>query len=466
MSADRTPAQRRPTWASVWSGLLARAVQVWLAARYSFWLWPAAMVAAAIGLAAGLVELDARIGPLDAAATSAHWSVLTPGSADGARGLLQTIAGAMITVAGVVFSITLVALSLAASQYTPRVLRNFMRDRVNQTVLGAFVGIYAYCLVVLRTIRGGTEGGDDFVPGVAVLAGMGLGLAGMAVLIYFIHHIARSIQAGQILSAVTADTLRAADTLYPKDLQDDDDAPLADDDRPGRWQAVPAPRSGYVQVVDTDALLDLARAHDLELRVRAASGRFVVAGRPLLAWARRSPEAVEAGNVPGDDLAAAFAIGEQRTVEQDLRFGLRQIVDLALKALSPGINDTTTAVMCVHRLREILWQLADRPLPADRCDADGCRRVVGCGPDFAALLAVACDQIRQCAAGNVAVLSELIALLECLADGVRRPARRAALRDQLRRLARACRRTVADPQDRAPLVARTARLRRRLSGVR
>jgi uncharacterized membrane protein len=161
----------------------------WQAKRSSFWFVPAVIVLDAVALATLLITLDANI---DLHVVE-RWPLLFGAGADGARGLLTTVASSMITVAGVVFSITLVALTLTSSQYTSRVIRNFMRDRVNQVVLGVFVGIFAYCLVVLRTIRGGDEGG--FVPTLAVLGGLILAFIGIAVLIYFIHYVSTSIQA-------------------------------------------------------------------------------------------------------------------------------------------------------------------------------------------------------------------------------------------------------------------------------
>jgi uncharacterized membrane protein len=189
-----------------------------------------------------------------------RWPLLFGAGAAGSRGLLATIASSMITVAGVVFSITIVALSLASSQYTSRVLRNFMRDRINQTVLGVFVGIFAYCLVVLRTIRAGDEGA--FIPALAMLFGLLLGLVGIGVLVFFIHHIATSIQASQILAAVAEETIRAVDNLFPEGVGQDADDTQPDWSSPtGAWQTVPASQTGYIQEIDTTELLAFAGEH-------------------------------------------------------------------------------------------------------------------------------------------------------------------------------------------------------------
>lgn len=300
----------------------------------------------AVALAVALIEADEGLpaGAFD------RWPRLFGAGAEGARGLLMTIASSMITVAGVVFSMTLVALSLASSQYTSRVLRNFLSDRVTQNVLGAFVGIFAYCLVVLRTIRGDDEG--TFVPSIAVLLSLLLGFVGIGILIYFIHHISTSIQASHILAAAAGETLRSVDNLFPVGVGEE----FADEcDVGGTWHPVPADRTGYVQSLDTSGLLAFASERRTVVRMNRRIGQFAIEGEPLAAIL---------DSAPSDDdlrrLRGLFAIGCQRTVEQDAAFGVRQIVDVALKALSPGVNDTTTAVMRIEYLTAILARLPDR----------------------------------------------------------------------------------------------------------
>ena len=189
----------------------------WQSIRSSFWFVPALMVVDTVVLAILLITLETSldlhlVGP---------WPLLFDAGAAGARGLLTTVASSMITVAGLVFSITLVALSLTSSQYSSRVIRNFMRDRVNQWELGVFLGIFAYCLVVLRTIREGNEGA--FIPTLAVLVGLILAFIGIAALIHFIHHIATSIQASSIVGTAAQETLAAVDHLFPEAWGEDDD---------------------------------------------------------------------------------------------------------------------------------------------------------------------------------------------------------------------------------------------------
>ena len=331
--------------------------QFWSNLRSSFWFVPALIVAVSIGIALALVEVDSSGGNQ----WLAGWPRLFGVGAEGARGILSTIAGSMMTVVGVTFSMTLMTLTLASSQYTSRILRNFMRDRVTQVVLGIFAGIFVYCLVVLRTIR--SSDGGDFVPSLAVSFSVVLAMGGIGVLIYFIHHIASSIQASNIIASVADETMLAVDRLFPGRLghgsvdDDEDQTMLPLPER--NWQSVPVKKNGYIQSVDSAALLRLAREHKTIVRMECGIGDFVVQNTTLVSLAL--------GNPPENeflaDLQAAFSISRHRTLQQDSAFGIRQIVDIALRALSPSINDTTTAVMCVDYLTAILAQLAGAEHP-------------------------------------------------------------------------------------------------------
>ena len=432
---------------------------LWQEMRSSFWFLPAVVVVGAVLLATLLIWIDATI--------DLHfverWPLFFGAGADGARGLLTAVASSMITVAGVVFSITIVALSLTSSQYTSRVLRNFMRDTVNQVVLGVFVGIFAYCLVVLRTIRGGDEGG--FVPSLAVFGGLLLAFVGIAFLIYFIHHIALSIQAASIIAAAADETLNAVDHLFPKGLGEapEEEAEYVQRNSTSEeWFPVTAVKTGYVMSMDGESLLALARDHRVVLRMERGIGEFVVAGTPIISV--RSPRAVD------DDLSAklngVYLIGRQRTVQQDAGFGIRQIVDVAMKALSPGVNDTTTAIMCVDYLAAILTRLASRTIASPFRLEEGELRLIARGPSFASLLAEALDQIRQNAEGNVAILARLIRTLETIESVTTKPQRREALRLHAEAILATAERTIPLPQDRDEIKKDGARLCSKLDGPR
>jgi uncharacterized membrane protein len=257
--------------------------RMWNNLRGSFWFLPSLIVAGSVALAVALIQADTT----GSGQWQARWPRLFGASAAGARGMLSTIAGSMMTVVGVTFSMVLVTLALASSQYTSRILRNFMRDRVTQIVLGVFAGIFTYCLIVLRTIRSGSEGG--FVPSLAVAFGVVLAIGGISTLIFFIHHIASSIQASSIIASVANETLAAVDRLFPGQLGQD--PPGGDGDeallplRELHWQTVPAQRNGYIQSVDNAALLRLAREHQTIVRMERGIGDFAVQGTPLVSLA-------------------------------------------------------------------------------------------------------------------------------------------------------------------------------------
>ena len=384
--------------------------------RSGLWFVPSLLVATGVALAVLLVELDTVVG----AATLARFPRLFGAGAEGTRGMLEAIAGAMVTIAGVTFSITIVALSLTSSQYSSRVLRNFMRDRSNQTALGTFVGIYAYCLIVLRAIRGGEQ--DPFVPSLATLGAIVLAFVGIAMLIHYIHHVSTSIQAARILAAIYEETAGTLAHLYPEPLGEAEAPPREAEAARLRtreeWVPVCADRTGYLQSVDADSLLRWACERDRIVQLTCRIGDFVIADQPLC----------EVAGGPLDDadaraLRRTVAIGEQRTVTQDLGFGIRQVVDVAIKALSPGVNDSTTAVMCVDRLGGLMLQLAGRDIPSPYRQVDGRLRVIAPTQDFAMLVDLAFDEIRWAAREQPVVLGRLGAvlgrLLAALAPGAR-----------------------------------------------
>jgi uncharacterized membrane protein len=390
----------------------------------------------------------------------ARWPRLFGAGAAGARGMLSTIAGSMMTVVGVTFSMTLVTLALASSQYTSRILRNFMRDRVTQVVLGVFAGIFTYCLIVLRTIRDGNEGG--FVPSLAVSFGVVLAIGGIGVLIFFIHHIASSIQASSIIASVADETMLAVDRLFPGKLGqgpvdgDEDQTRLPLPER--NWQAVPAHGNGYIQSVDNAALLRLAREHKTLVRMERGIGDFVVHDTPLASLALEAPPDKEVIAA----LQAAYSIDRHRTLEQDSAFGIREIVDMALRVLSPSTNDTTTAVMCVDYLTAILAGVATRKIPSSHRYEDGELRVITIGPTFASLVTESFDQIRGSAIGNLGIMLRMLGALQTIASLTASPSRRQALREQAQWIAELAERTIESPYDRSRFENRLARVREAL----
>lgn len=402
-----------------------RVRMVWVAIRSSLWFVPALLVTSAIVAAVALVEID-KVYAFD---WSEAYPLLFGAGAEGSRGMLSTIAGSMITVAGLTFSLTISALATASGQYTSRILRNFMRDPHNQFVLGAFVSIFAYCLVVLRAIRSGDEGA--FVPSLAVFAGLLLAIGGIWVLVFFIHHIATSIQATTIIENITAETIASAQRALPETVEGTPSPAEADAarERADRERGRPAMAQsrGYVQAMDMKRLLELAQKYDAIVRLDVRPGDFVMEGGRLLRAVSSSTQRVDPSA-----LADTIAIHGFRTIDQEFGFGIRQLVDVALKALSPGVNDTTTAVMCIDHLAAVLSRIAERPIPDCYRAPDGCIRVFIPGWSFRGILDAAFDQIRDNAGGNFMVLRQLFRALEVMAPHAADGERRDILRDHVR----------------------------------
>ena len=334
-----------------------------------------------------------------------------------------------------------------------------MRSRITQFTLGTFAGIFAYCLIVLRTIRG-SGGIDEFVPSLAVFFAFVMSLGGVGVLIYFIHHIASSIQASSIIASVAQETNASIERLLP-DKQDQAPNEIEGwgqgleslDERD--WYPVPASKSGYIQSVDNDALLRLSGDSRTIVRMEHGIGAFVVQDTALVSLALTYPpdqQTIDAFN-------AAYSIGRHRTVEQDPAFGIRQIVDIAIKALSPGVNDTSTAVMCVDYLTSIMARLVGRQFPPAHRYEGETLRVVAIRPSFEGLLADAFDQIRANAEVNVAILARMLGALDTIGSLTVRPSYLQALEEQLQCIAELADRCIKSSHDHA-------RLERRLSEVR
>jgi uncharacterized membrane protein len=417
-----------------------RLISLWDRLRTSFWFLPSAMACAAIGLSYALVEVDAGLSV--EAIRELGW--LYSFGPEGARAVLSAIAGSMITVAGLTFSITMLTLQLASSQFGPRLLRNAMRDRGNQVVLGTFISTFAYCLLVLRTVRG-TEGASS-VPHLSVAVGVLLALASLGVLIYFIHHVANAIRIETVLAQLATETNAAIDQLYPERLGRDppDDAPRAarrdaSGDVADREVCIQAAESGYVKRLDTEALMRMATEHNLVVWIEARPGRFVIEQQVVLSASpsKRIPAEI------ADALRGTLVIGPDRSPDQDVAHALRRIVEIAQRALSPGINDPTTAIYCLDRMEEALMRLAARDVPPPtRYDKEGRLRVV---TEVETLEALACPSlvaVARYALADADVISRILALIETV--GRIAPAEAAA---QLAALGEAIRRDSAQLLD-------------------
>lgn len=410
--------------------------------RSSFWFVPSLIVVFSSGLAIALVEIDSA----GSHRWLARWPLLFGAEAEGARQMLSTLAGSMMSIMGITFSMTLVALALASGQYTSRILRTFMRSRVTQITLGVFAGVFAYCLIVLKTVRGGDA--TEFVPGLATFFGFVLALGGVGVLIYFIHHIATSIQATTIVSAIAHETIAAVDKLFPREqgqVDDEDEAQVLRSLEEMTWQTVSAEANGYIQGVDGDALLRLAQERRTVVRMDRGIGEFVVRDTTLASLAQDDPADRETQAA----LTACVSISRHRTVDQDPAFGIRQIVDIALKALSPSSNDTSTAVICLDYLTAILARLAPREVPRRRRYVEGQLRVIVAAPSFAGLLTEALSEIRRSVAGNVTIMASMLKSIDLIGSRTPIESRRRALRQHIHQIAELADKTVGSKHDRA-----------------
>ena len=419
----------------------------WARVRDSLWFVPTLAVLAGTALAVLAVQLPS---PRSESRFVSMW--LFGGGAEGARGVLTAIAGSLITVTGTVFSVTIVALQLASSQFTPRLLRSFVADRVNQGVLGVFIGTFTYTLLVLRTIRSTTGADDSFVPQVGVSIALILLLVSIGALIVFIDHAAQSIRAPVILHRETERALAHVAVLFPERVGEpeaSDDVP--DPDAPsGPPGLVVAAQGGYLQAIHAEDLWRIGsqrRGAPITIRMELHIGAFAFPGKPIASvW---PADAADDATVAA--IREAFVFAFERTPEQDVELGIVELSDIAVKALSPGINDPTTAMQCIDRLLELLASLAARRKPAAwRRSPDGSVHLRVRETTFERAAGLAFDQIRHFGAGNPTIAKKL---LESLGDlgRVAPPALRPAVVQQIEAVLRAARREVADPIDLAAI---------------
>lgn len=378
----------------------------WEYLRGTYWAVPSAMAMAAVVLSVGMIQLDEAV----TAALLDHLSWVYTGGPEGARAVLSTIAGSMMTVAGVTFSITIVALTLASQQFGPRLLRNFLRDLGNQIVLGTFVSTFLYCLLVLRTIRGTDD--SEFVPHLAVTLGVVLAMLSLGVLIFFIHHVATSIQASRIIAKVASDLEVAANQLFP-DRLGHADTDLTEEANPaaivsagtGDSRTVHATTAGYVQAIDGERLMAVACEQDVSLRLHVRPGAFVRNGTVLMTVCACTFR----DNWTDGPFRSVVIVGAERSGTQDIEFFINQLTELAVRALSPGINDPATARSCIDRLEQALCNLASRRFPSPiREDADHAPRVIGCSVTFALLVESAFSEIGRYSQSSVSVTCRLL----------------------------------------------------------
>jgi len=398
----------------------------WDDLRDSLWLVPAVTLCAVLLLGALLPRLEPPPG----------WVpdfLLFGGTPDGARAILSQLAGATITVVGLVFSLTVVALQMAASQLTPRLLRTFLRARSVQVVLSGMIGSAVFNVAVLTSVRSIGEGVTPFVPRLAVSVALLFALVAITMLIYFLHHVTQRLRVDVVMRDIAHATVAQLERL-----------PLAADRLPDQDGSQPpehatALRSrvdGYLQLVGASGLAAGARALDLRVHVRPTHGAWVSRGTTL-AWVWREDGQRLARSDEAETLVHRHIhLGADRTETSDLAFGLRQLQDISMRALSPGVNDPTTAVQAIGQMSAVLCRFALHPLGDEIVeDPDGQARVIVPRPGFPELLELVVGGSRRCATGEPDVIAALLALLLDLAELVADSAdRREALVAQLERV--------------------------------
>ncbi|MGU3454159.1 DUF2254 domain-containing protein [Methylobacterium sp. 391_Methyba4] len=396
-----------------------------------FWLRPALIVLGCVLLAQFGVWLEtAHVAGYDASSPNTNWGY--SGGAEGARGLLSAIASSNIGVAGTTFSITIAALTLASGQMGPRLLRNFIRDARNQTVLGIFLGTFAYSLMVLRTVR--TVDEDPFVPHLAITGALVLALVAVGTLVWFVHHIATSINIETVVDAVQQDLFKAieARTLDAADAARPSNEPTG--------SAVATTGGGYLQAIDADTLADWAEERGVTVALRVRPGDYVPRGFPI---------AFLSAGVDGADEAItnAVTLGRRPASLQDIEYSIRQLVEIAVRALSPGINDPFTAGSVVDHLGDALCRIAPRHLPTGAVVREGRAVLVHPVTDYDGLCDAMFHMIRQNSAGSVLVLGRMLDVLTRVAEVERLTTRLRELRRHADLVQAAAERDVADSHD-------------------
>jgi uncharacterized membrane protein len=413
------------------------------ALRTNLWVVPTIEVVVAVALYFVTHALDKAA--FSGSITLPSWTQF--GTADAARQILTSLAAAVITVVGVVFSITIVTLTLASTQFGPRMLRNFIRDRGTQVTLGTFVATFVYATLVLISI-GPASPGRDFVPHLSITIAVGLVTLSMAVLIYFIHHIAVSIQLPQVIASIARDLSRAIDA------ESSDEGPSAEagpsvaellrrmTDSGG---TVPAPASGYLQFIQHETLIALAARKGAVIRLLHRPGHFVVEGHPLArVWPPGAADAVS------ESLRVAHVTGSNRTLAQDLAFAVDQLVEIAIRALSPAVNDTFTALTCIDWLGESLCKVTTRwrPVRVHR-DGHGYVRVITAHVSYGRLIERAFEKIRQAGRGMPAVLIRQLEALAKIIDHTTTEQQRELLLEQAALILEVSQQSVPQASDRA-----------------
>ena len=415
---------------------------LWEEIKASFWFIPILMLLAATGSAVGFVYLDSQIQYSQEGALKYFFPV----SVDSARSILTIIAGAMIGVAGTVFSITLVVLTLASSQLGSRLVRNFMYDKLNQVVLGTYVSSFVYCLIALGFLK--ESEAFQFVPAVSVFAAIVWAIAGIILLIVFIHHVSMSIQSDKVISDISEAMSKSIKKLFPDDIGHEEVKPAPDLESLKQLYAfkenVLCKNNGYLQSVDGEGLIRIAEKNDSIIILHHRPGDFLVQGMVLCE--------VHGNQACDDDVHKKiqndFIIGKVRTPLQDAEFSILQLVEVASRALSPGVNNPYTAIACIDNLTSVMCYLTGVEFPSPyRYDSKDTLRLVADNYSFAGMLNAAFNEIRQYAEGSPSVMIRLLEAMISINSFAKTSNQRIHITQHAEMLMKAAKRTFPEKRD-------------------
>lgn len=423
----------------------------WTELTSTFWFIPVIIIIGAVFFAISVLNIDENL----AFTNKGYERFFFIGSSDSARSVLSTISGAMIGVAGTVFSVTLVALTLASSQFGPRLIRNFMYVRLNQVVLGTYISTYLYCLIVLNTIKDTED--YKFIPSLSIFFAILFALMNIVLLIIFIHRIAVSIQANHVISEISVSISKEVKKIFPEALENEPQEifePSVKKETELYQYEIPIASNhyGYVQYIDIDSLLKIAHENKAFIKLNYRPGNYVVKG-------------IDLGTLHYNDLKDneifkkiqnQFIIGSFRTSQQDIELPIHQMVEIAVRALSPGVNDPYTAISCIDNLTSTLCYLATKKFPPNhRFDDEQNLRVIANVYSFEIITDVAFNQIRLYSSGNTAVIIKLMDALIMIYSMVKIPSYKDAVKKHARKVLNVGKHCIQDEEDLEILVLKS-----------
>ena len=405
--------------------------KIWLDLKASYWFIPALLTALAFGLAQATIQLDRAWG--------SEWLIaygFEGSRPEGARAQLTVVTSAMIAVSSTLFAITIAAVAFASGNYGPRLLNNFMNDRGNQISLGIFIATFVYNLMLLRVVRdpagtaapgeGRVEAVAAFVPQVSMLVSGATVVLSVAVLVYFLHHIPASIRVNSVLAGIGRHLIASIEERFPEG------SGAREPRKPARGQAVTADKVGYVEIIEFRELDEIARDAGATISLRARTGDFVHPHRPLAELC-----GAKLDDVITRRIRACFSLGASRTPEQDIEFLIDELVEIGLRALSPGINDPFTAVTSIHWMGAAMAKLAERDLGfGPEYESYDPERVQVVADDFAHFLKRSFGSMRPSVAGSPIAAKMFVDALWGVAIGAASRERLDALLDEARALLR------------------------------